>query len=123
MTFKICTVLGAQRVRSTGFRRAQGNQHCAKFESHTNIVTFETNAISITSSIHASVLKLQVNFNFNGGQNLKAWVINARVEARIHSHSRLGTLRRYTNTTWNHKETAGSELPKMNILLMCILVT
>ena len=53
VTFKICAVLGAQGIRATGFRRAQGNQHCAKFESHTNRVTFETNAISITSSIHA----------------------------------------------------------------------
>ena len=53
VTFKICAVLGAQGIRATGFKRAQGNQHCAKFESHTNRVTFETNAISITSSIHA----------------------------------------------------------------------
>ena len=30
-----------------------GTQHCANFESHSNRVTFETNAISITSSIHA----------------------------------------------------------------------
>ena len=52
MTFK-SAVLGAQGIRAMGFRRAQGNQHCAKFESHTNRVTFETNAISITSSIHA----------------------------------------------------------------------
>ena len=51
VTFKICTVLGAQIIRATGFRHAQGNQHCAKFESHTR-VTIETNAISITSSIH-----------------------------------------------------------------------
>ena len=53
VTFKICAVLGAQGIRATGFRRAQGNQHCSKFESHTNRVTFETNAISITSSILA----------------------------------------------------------------------
>ena len=53
VTFKICAVLGAQGIRATGFRRTQGNQHCAKFESHTNRVTFETNAISITSCIHA----------------------------------------------------------------------
>ena len=53
VTFKICAVLGAQGISATGFRHAQGNQHCAKFESHTNRVIFETNAISITSSIHA----------------------------------------------------------------------
>ena len=49
----MCAVLGAQGIRATRFRRAQGNQHSAKFESHTNRVTFETYAISITSSIHA----------------------------------------------------------------------
>ena len=53
VTFKICAVLCAQGICATGFRHAQGNQHCAKFESYTNRVTFETNAISITSSIHA----------------------------------------------------------------------
>ena len=53
MTFKICAVLGAQGIRAMGFRRAQGNQHCAKFESHANRVTFETNAIRMTSSIQA----------------------------------------------------------------------
>ena len=53
MTFKICAVLGAQGIRATGFRHAHGNQHCAKFESHTNRVTFETNTIRMTSSIQA----------------------------------------------------------------------
>ena len=53
MTFKICAVLGTQGIRATWFKRAQGNQHCAKFESHTNRVTFETNAIRMTSSIQA----------------------------------------------------------------------
>ena len=56
VTFKICAVLGAQGICATGFRHAQGNQRCAKIESHTTIVTFETNAISITSSIHALCL-------------------------------------------------------------------
>ena len=39
VTFKFCTVLGAQGA--TGFKRAQGNAHCAKFESNTNRMTFE----------------------------------------------------------------------------------
>ena len=43
----------AQGIRATGFNRAQGNAHCAKFESHTNRVTFETNAIRMTSSVQA----------------------------------------------------------------------
>ena len=34
-------MLGAQRIRATGFKRAQGNAHCAKFESNTNRMTFE----------------------------------------------------------------------------------
>ena len=42
-------MLGAKGIRATGFRQAQGNRHCAKFESHTNRVTFETNAIRNTS--------------------------------------------------------------------------
>ena len=46
-------VLGAQGIRATGFKRAQGNAHCTKFESHTNRVTFETNAIRVTSSVQA----------------------------------------------------------------------
>ena len=53
VTFKICAVLGAQGIRATGFKRAQGNAHCAKFESHTKRVTFETNAIRVTSSVQA----------------------------------------------------------------------
>ena len=51
VTFKICAVLGVQGIRAMG-RCAQGNQHCTKFESHTNRVTFETNAISVISSVH-----------------------------------------------------------------------
>ena len=52
VTFKICAVLGAQGIRATGFKRAQGNQHCAKSESHTNRVTFETNAIMMIVKVH-----------------------------------------------------------------------
>ena len=32
---------GAQGIRATGFKRAQGNVHCTKFESNTNEMTFE----------------------------------------------------------------------------------
>ena len=53
VTFKFCAVLGAQGIHATGFKRAQGNAHCAKFESHTKRVTFETNAIRMTSSVQA----------------------------------------------------------------------
>ena len=56
VTFKICAVLGAQGIRATGFKRAQGNQHCAKFESHTNRVTFETNAIMMIVKVHPQCL-------------------------------------------------------------------
>ena len=41
ITFKFCAVLGARGIRATGFKRAQGNAHCAKFESNTNRMTFE----------------------------------------------------------------------------------
>ena len=43
----------AQGIRATGFKHAQGNAQCAKFESQTNRVTFKTNAIRMTSSIQA----------------------------------------------------------------------
>ena len=36
-----CAVLGAQGIHATGFKRAKGNTHCAKFESNTNRMTFE----------------------------------------------------------------------------------
>ena len=52
-------MLGAQGIRATGFKRAQGNAHCAKFESHTNRVTFETNAIRMTSSVQAQGQSLE----------------------------------------------------------------
>ena len=56
MSFYLCyfqiLVQGAQGIRATGFKHAQGNQHCAKFESHTNRVTFETNAIMMMVKVH-----------------------------------------------------------------------
>ena len=52
-SMKFCVVLGAQGICATGFKRAQGNAHCAKFESQTNRVTFETNAIRMTPSVQA----------------------------------------------------------------------
>ena len=51
--FAQCWVPRESEIRVMGFKRAQGNQHCTKFESHTNRVTFETNAIRMTSSIQA----------------------------------------------------------------------
>ena len=53
---KFCAVLGAQGIRASGFKRAQGNTHCTKFESNTNKMTFETDAISTTSDIQAQHL-------------------------------------------------------------------
>ena len=53
MTLKFCTVLVALCVPEPRSTDSLGTQHCANFESHSNRVTFETNAISITSSIHA----------------------------------------------------------------------
>ena len=63
---KFCTVLGAQGIRATGFKRAQGNAHCAKFESNTNRMTFESNTNRMTSGIqaHRVVYVLQVTTCF-----------------------------------------------------------
>ena len=40
-SMKFCAVSGAQGIRATGFKHAQGNANCAKFESNTNRMTFE----------------------------------------------------------------------------------
>ena len=55
VTFKFCAVLGAQGICAMGFKRAQGNKHCAKYESNSDRMTFETNTISTTSGIQAHV--------------------------------------------------------------------
>ena len=57
---KFCAVLGAQGIRATGFKHPQGKAHCTKFESNTNRMTFETNAISTTSDIQALMILLRI---------------------------------------------------------------
>ena len=59
-SFKFFVVLVNQGIHATGFKHAQGNAHCAKFESHTNRVTFETNAIRMTSSVQAHCITFAV---------------------------------------------------------------
>ena len=64
VTFKFCAVLVALCAPEPRSTDSLGTQHCANFESHSNRVTFETNAISITSSIHAqchSILEKRFN--------------------------------------------------------------
>ena len=56
VTFKFCAVLGAQGIRATGFKRAQNNAHCAKFESYTDRMTFKTNTICTSPDIQAHYL-------------------------------------------------------------------
>ena len=53
VTLKFCSVLVALCAPEPRSMDSLGTQHCANFESHSNRVIFETNAISITSSIHA----------------------------------------------------------------------
>ena len=60
VTFKFCAVLGAQGIHATGFKHTQGNTHCAKFESDTNKMNFDTNAISTTSDIQAQSLSRRI---------------------------------------------------------------
>ena len=60
VTFKICAVLGAQGIHATGFKRAQGNAHCAKFESNTNRMTCEYAPNMMIVKVHpqsASILQ------------------------------------------------------------------
>ena len=65
--FQLFTAIS--KGRAMGFRHAQDSQHCAKFESHPNRVTFETNTIRMTSSIQAlntySFEKLESVFSAN----------------------------------------------------------
>ena len=53
VTFKFCAVLVALRALEPCSTDSLGTQHCANFESHSNRVTFETNAIRMTSSVQA----------------------------------------------------------------------
>ena len=52
ITFKFCAVLGAQGIPATGFKCAQGNVHCAKFESNTNRMTFEYTPNMMIEKVH-----------------------------------------------------------------------
>ena len=52
VTFKFCAVLGAQGIHATGFKRTQGNAHCAKFESNTNRLTFEYGPSMMIVKVH-----------------------------------------------------------------------
>ena len=56
VTFKFCTVLGAQGIRATGFKRTQGNTHCTKFESNTNRITFEYAPNMMIVKVHLIVV-------------------------------------------------------------------
>ena len=49
---KFCTVLGAQGIRAMGFKRAQGNAHCAKFGSNTSRMTFEYTPNMMIEKVH-----------------------------------------------------------------------
>ena len=51
-------MLGAQGIRATGFKRAQGNAHCAKFESNTNRMTFEYAPNMMIVKVHPQYLPL-----------------------------------------------------------------
>ena len=53
VTFKFCAVRIALCALEPCSTDSLGTQHCANFESHSNRVTFETNAIRMTSSIQA----------------------------------------------------------------------
>ena len=52
VTFRFCVVLVALRALEPRSTDSLGTQHCANFESHSNIVTFETNAIMVIVKVH-----------------------------------------------------------------------
>ena len=78
--------LGAQGICATDFRHAQGNQnlHCAKFESHTNRVTFETNAIRMTSSIQAlrKLSDFSTRFGKRLSENFFRWISKQKLRPK-----------------------------------------
>ena len=52
VTFRFCAVLVALRALEPRSTDPLGTQHCANFESHSNRVTFETNAIMAIVKVH-----------------------------------------------------------------------
>ena len=52
MTFKFCAVLVALCAPEPRSMDSLGTQHCANFESHSNRVIFETNAIMVIVKVH-----------------------------------------------------------------------
>ena len=56
-----CAVLGAQGIRATGFKHAQKDAHCAKFESYINRMTFKTNTICTIPDIQSPYLLKHFN--------------------------------------------------------------
>ena len=49
---------------ATGFKRAQGNAHCAKFESNTNRMTFEYAPNMMIVKVHHVVVSSSVTIFF-----------------------------------------------------------
>ena len=58
VTFKFCALLGAQGIHAMGFKWAQGNTHCTKFESNTNRITFEYVPNTMIAKVHPHSLVL-----------------------------------------------------------------
>ena len=56
VTYKFCAVLVALCTLEPHSTDSLGTQQCAKLDSYSNRVTFETNAIRMTSSIQAPYL-------------------------------------------------------------------
>ena len=52
--------MGAQGIRATGFKRAKGSMHCAKFESNTNRMTFEYAPNMIIVEVHPLYTYIQM---------------------------------------------------------------
>ena len=62
VTFKFCAMLGAKGIRATGFKCAQGNAHCAKFESNTNRLTIEYAPNMLIVKVHPQCMYVNCNF-------------------------------------------------------------
>ena len=56
-----CLVLVAEGIHAMGFKHAQNDAHCAKFESYINRMTFKTDTICTTPDIQPPYLLKHFN--------------------------------------------------------------
>ena len=100
LTFKFCAVCIALCALEPWSTDSLGTQHHANFESHSNRVTFETNAIMMIVKVHPqNVLMSKENWPINRMIELERWLLQ-----RVTVHTILKLLVKnasiFTTSTW-----------------------